>query len=36
MIGYRGHGFEQDTQTEENFIEICKYWDIEFILPNKV
>jgi len=34
VMGVRGYGIEGFKQTKEEFIEICEYLSLHFILPN--
>jgi len=35
MISTRGHGYESFKQTEDDFIETCEYYGLEYILPSE-
>lgn len=34
MIGTRGRGYEDFSQTESSFIETCTNYDLEFVTPS--
>jgi hypothetical protein len=31
-IGSRGVGYEQEEQTKESFVQVCKYWDVKWVM----